>query len=324
MQLNRRLMCAAAGAWLAASAASVSAQNFPEKSIRFIIPQTTGGTSDILGRMVALKLSERIRHPVVVDNRAGASGTIGTAMVAKAPGDGYTLLLAYTTHSTAPALYGELPYDPIRSFAALTLLGSAPLVLTVPPRVPAATVAEFIKVARSSPRSLAFGSAGNGSGGHLAGELFKLMAQVPTTHIPYRGTGQALTELVGGQLDFMFAAIVPVQPYVKGGRLRAIAVSSLKRSTSMAELPTVSEAGVPGFEYIGWYGVLAPAATPKAIVDRLNAEFVAVVRLPEMRERFLADGAEPVGNTSAEFAAFLKTDLERWSKVIKMAGAKID
>ncbi len=237
---------------------------------------------------------------------------------------GYTLLLAYTTHSTAPALYERLPYDPIRSFAAVTILASAPLVLVVPPKVAATTFAEFVRIAKTGPRPLTFGTAGNGSGGHMAGELFKVMAQAPVVHIPYKGTGQAITELIGGQTDFMFAAIVPVQPHVKSGRLRALAVSSLRRSITAPDLPTVAESGLPGFEYIGWYAVLAPAETPASIVARLYSEFVKILQSPNLRERLLADGAETVGNTPAEFAAFLKTDLARWSKIIRQAGAKID
>ena len=301
-----------------------SGQAYPAKSIRFIVPQAPGGTSDIVGRMVALKLSEAVRQPVIVDNRNGASGTIGSAIAAKAPAGGYTLLLAYTVHTTAPALYGRLPYDPVRSFTAITILAAAPLVLVVPPKVPVTTLAEFIRFAKTGGRPLTFGSAANGSGGHLAGELFRIMSQAPVVHVPYRGTGPAMTELIGGQIDFMFAAIIPVQPHVRSGRLRALAVSSLKRAISAPDVPTVAEAGLPGFEYVGWYGVLAPAGTPQTIVDRLHAEFVRIVRAPDMRERLLADGAEAVGNTPAEFAVYLKAELERWTRIIKEAGTRID
>ena len=300
------------------------AEVYPAKAIRFIVPQTPGGTSDIVARMVAQKLGEALKQPVIIDNRNGASGTIGTAIAAKAPADGYTLLLAYTTHATSAALYGQLPYDPIRSFAAITNLASAPLLLVVPPRVPAATLVEFIRFAKTGLHALTFGSAGNGSGGHLAGELFRVMAHVPVVHVPYKGTGQAITELIGGEIDFMFAAIVPIQPYVKSGRLRAIAVSSTRRSITAPDVPTVAESGLAGFEYIGWYGVLAPAGTPRTVIERLHAEFVKILHLPDLRERLLTNGAEPVGNSPAEFDAFLKAELERWTKVTKQAGAKID
>ena len=314
------LFCAA----LPALAAGTVADAYPAKAIRFIVPQTPGGTSDIVGRMFALKLTEAVKQPVVVDNRNGASGTIGSAIAAKAPADGYTILLAYTVHTTAPALYARLPYDPVRSFATITILAAAPLVLVVPPKVPVTTLTEFIRYAKTAGRPLTFGSAANGSGGHLAGELFRVMSQAPVVHVPYKGTGPAMTELIGGQIDFMFAAIVPVQPYVKSGRLRAIAVSSSKRAIAAPDIPTVAEAGLPGFEYVGWYGVLAPAGTPQPVIDRLHAEFVQIVRAPDMRERLLADGAEPVGNTPVEFEAYLKTELERWSRIIKESGARID
>ena len=322
------VVCAAVVALAAGAAAQVvstgSGQAYPAKAIRFIVPQAPGGTSDIVARMVALKLSEAVRQPVIVDNRNGASGTIGSAIVAKAPADGYTLLLAYTVHTTAPALYASLPYDPVRSFATITILAAAPLVLVVPPKVPAITLAEFIRFAKTAGRPLTFGSAANGSGGHLAGELFRMMSQAPVVHVPYKGTGPAMTELIGGQIDFMFAAIVPVQPHIKSGRLRAIAVSSTKRAVAAPDLPTVAESGLPGFEYVGWYGVLAPAGTPKAIIDRLHAEFVQIVQAPEMRERLLADGAEPVGNTPAQFETYLKAELARWPAIIKAAGTRID
>jgi tripartite-type tricarboxylate transporter receptor subunit TctC len=197
-------------------------------------------------------------------------------------------------------------------------------VLVVPPKVPVTTLAEFIRFAKTGGRPLTFGSAANGSGGHLAGELFRVMSQAPVVHVPYKGTGPAMTELIGGQIDFMFAAIVPVQPHIKSGRLRAIAVSSLKRAIAAPDIPTVAEAGLPGFEYVGWYGVLAPAGTPQPVIDRLHAEFVQIVRAPDMRERLLADGAEPVGNTPAQFEAYLKTELARWTRIIKEVGTRID
>ena len=318
---SRSIICCAA---LVATAGGAAADTYPGRPIRFIVPQTPGGTSDIVARMVAQRLAEAVKQPVVIDNRAGASGTIGTAIAAKAPADGYTIVLAYTVHTTSAALYDKLPFDPVRSFAAVTILATAPLLLVVPPRIPATTVAEFIRVAKTVPRPLTFGSAGNGSGGHLAGELFKVMAQVPLAHIPYRGTGQAITELIGGQIDFMFAAIVPIQPHVKSGRLRGIAVSSTRRSVTAPEIPTVAESGLAGFEYIGWYGVLAPAGTPAAVVERLHAEFVKVLHQPDLRERLLADGAETLGNSPAEFTVFLKAEIVRWARVIKQAGAKID
>jgi len=321
--MNKSLLIWLACAGVAPCTAS-AAEVYPSKAIRFIVPQAPGGTSDIVGRMVAVKLSEAVKQPVIVDNRNGASGTIGSAIAAKAPADGYTILLAYTVHTTSPALYARLPYDPVRSFSTITILAAAPLVLVVPPKVPVTTLAEFIRYAKTGGRPLTFGSAGNGSGGHLAGELLRVMSQAPVAHVPYKGTGPALTELIGGQIDFMFAAIVPVQPHIKSGRLRAIAVSSSKRAITAPEIPTVAESGLPGFEYVGWYGVLAPTGTPRAIIDRLHAELVQILQIPDMRERLLADGAEPIGNTPAAFEAYLKAELERWTRVIKESGTKID
>jgi tripartite-type tricarboxylate transporter receptor subunit TctC len=300
------------------------AQAYPAKPIRFIVPQPPGGTSDILARAFAQKLAESLHQQVVVDNRAGASGTIGTDVAAKSTPDGYTIMLAYTTHTTTPGIYGKLPYDPVADFAPVTILTAAPLLLVVHPKIPVTSVKELITYAKSRPGELNFCSAGNGSGSHLAGELFNMMTGVKLTHIPYKGSGLAITELIGGQVQLMFAGIVPIDPHVKAGRVRGIAVSSLKRSTAIPQVPTIAESGLPGFEVVGWYGVLAPARTPPAIVERLHREFLKILQTPEIRDRLTSEGAEPVGNTPAEFTAFLKTDIARWAKVIKAAGAKLD
>ncbi len=305
-------------------ACTAHAQDYPNKPIRFIVPQPPGGTSDIVARAFAQKLAQNLRQQVVVDNRAGASGTIGTDLAAKSTPDGYTLVLAYTTHTTTPGIYGKLPYDPVADFAPITILTAAPLLLVVHPKIPVTSVQELIAYAKPRPGELNFCSAGNGSGSHLAGELFNTMTGVKLTHIPYKGSGPAITELIGGQVQLMFAGIVPIDPHVKAGRLRAIAVSSPQRAASIPQVPTIAESGLPGFEVVGWYGVLAPARTAPAIVARLHREFVTILQAPEMRDRLTSEGAEPVGNTPAEFTAFLKTDLARWAKVIKAAGAKLD
>lgn len=299
------------------------AQEYPTKPIRLIVPQPPGGTSDILGRALSSRLSEQLRQQIVVDNRAGASGVIGTDLAAKAPPDGYTLLLIYTTHTTAPGLYGKLPYDPVADFAPITLATSAPLLLTVHPQVPAKNVKEFIAAAQARPGGYNFCSAGNGSGSHLAGELFKSMTGANLTHVPYKGSGPAIVDLIGGQIQAMFAGIVPIDPHVKSGRLRGIAVSSLKRSTAAPQYPAIAET-LPGFDIVGWYGVMAPAKTPKAIVDKVHSEILKALRSKEISERLASEGAEVVGNTPAEFTAFLKTDIVRWAQVIKRAGAKLD
>jgi tripartite-type tricarboxylate transporter receptor subunit TctC len=299
------------------------AQDYPTKPIRLIVPQPPGGTSDILGRALSAKLTEQLRQQVVVDNRAGASGTIGTDIAAKAAPDGYTLLLIYTTHTTTPSLYGKLPYDPVSDFAPITIATSAPLLLTVHPQIAAKSVKELIGIAQAQPGRLNVSSAGNGSGSHLAGELFKTMTGVNITHIPYKGAGAAIVDLMGGQVQLMFAGIVPIDPHIKSGRLRGIAVTSLKRAAAAPQFPAIAET-LPGFDIVGWYGVLAPAKTPSAIVNKLHAEILKALRSKEIGERLVSEGAEVVGNTPTEFTAFLKTDIARWAQVIKRAGAKVD
>ncbi|MDB5812848.1 MAG: hypothetical protein JWN94_4970 [Betaproteobacteria bacterium] len=314
----------ALGCALLAGAASCAAQSYPDRPIRLIVPQPPGGTSDILGRAFGQRLAENVHQQVVIDNRAGASGTIGTDLAAKSTPDGYTLVFVYTTHATTPGIYGKLPYDPVADFAPVTILTAAPLLLVVHPKTPVTTVKELIAYAKTRPGELNFCSAGNGSGSHLAGELFNSMTGVRLAHIPYKGSGLAITELIGGQVQLMFAGIVPIDPHVKSGRVRSIAVSSAQRTASLPQVPTIAESGLPGFEVVGWYGVLAPARTPPAIIERLHREFIAILKTPEIRDRLTREGAEPVGNTPAEFTAFLKTDIARWGKVIKAAGAKLD
>ena len=318
-QRHLALVCALLPAWPASAA-----EAYPDKPIRLIVPQPPGGTSDILARVLALKLAENLRQQIIIDNRAGASGTIGTDLAAKSPPDGYTLVLVYTTHATTPGIYGKLPYDPVADFAPITLAAAAPLLLVVHPKIPVTSVKELIAYAKTRPGELNFCSAGNGSGSHLAGELFNTMTGVKLTHIPYKGSGLAITELIGGQVQLMFAGIVPIDPHVKSGRVRSIAVSSAKRSVAIPHVPTIAESGLPGFEVVGWYGVLAPARTPHPIVARLHNEFIKILQTQDIRDRLLSEGAEPVGNTPAEFTAFIKTDIGRWAKVIKAAGAKLD
>ncbi len=299
------------------------AQGWPTKPIRLIVPQPPGGTSDILARALSVKLTEQLRQQVVVDNRAGASGTIGTDLAAKALPDGYTLVLIYTTHTTTPSLYSKLPYDAVNDFAPITNATSAPLLLTVHPQIAVKSVKELIAAAQARPAQLNFSSAGNGSGSHLAGELFKMMTGVSLTHIPYKGAGGAIVDLIGGQVQLMFAGIVPIDPHVKSGRLRGLAVSSLKRAAAAPQFPAIAET-LPGFEVVGWYGLLAPAKTPKDIVDKLHGEILKALKSKDIGDRLVSEGAEVVGNTPAEFTAFLQADITRWAQVIKRTGAKID
>ncbi len=323
--IRRRALCtfffvAVSPAW----SAQPAVEQYPVKPIRFVVPQPPSGTVDILARMLGQKLAEALRQQVVIDNRGGASGTLGSDLVAKAPADGYTILMTMTSHTTTPSLYPKLPYDPIKDFVPVSMVTSAALILVVNPALPVQTVKDLIALAKAKPNQLNFTSAAIGSGGHLSGELLRSMTGIVVTHVPYRGTGPAVVALVANEVQFMFAGLLPAQVQVKANRLRAIAVTSAKRSAFMPDLPTVAESGLPGFEYVGWYGVLAPAGTPSAIVKRLHAEIVSVLALPEIRDRLAGDGAEVVGNTPVEFAAFLKTDIARWAPVIKQSGARLE
>ena len=309
---------------IVAGAAQPVDGRYPAKPIRLIVPQPPSGTADMLGRMIGQKLAEALRQQVVIDNRGGASGTIGSDLVAKAPADGYTILMTMTSHTTTPSMYASLPYDPIKDFAPVSMVTSAALILVVNLALPVHTVKDLIAYARSKPGQLNFTSAAIGSGGHLAGELLKSMTGMAATHVPYRGTGPAIIALMANEVQFMFAGLLPAQAQVKASRLRAIAVTSAKRSSFIPELPTVAESGLPGFEVVGWYGVLAPAGTAPAIVDRLHAEIVKILAQPEIRDRIAGEGAEVVGDTPAQFAAFLKSDIARWAPLIKQSGARLD
>lgn len=278
----------------------------------------------MLARIIGQKLADALGQPVVIDNRAGASGIVGSDLVAKAPADGHTILMTMTSHTTTPSLYAKLPYDAIRDFVPVSMVTSAALMLVVNPALPVHNVKDLIAHAAARPERINFTSAAIGSGGHLAGELFKTMTGLKVTHVPYRGTGPAVIALIANEVQYMFAGLLPAQAQVKTNRLRALAVTSAKRSALIPELPTVIESGLPGFEVIGWYGVLAPAGTPPAIVNRLHAEIIKVLALRDIRERIAGDGAEVVGDTPAQFAAFLKTDIARWAPLIKQSGARLE
>ena len=320
-----RLLAAAAAACFAhAAVAAQPVDTYPAKPIRLIVPQPPNGTVDMLARMVAQKLAEVLRQQVVVDNRGGASGTIGSDMVAKAPADGYTLLMTMTSHTTTPSMYSKLPYDAIKDFAPISMVTSAALVLVVHPSLPVHNIKELVAYAKTRSGQLNFTSAALGSGGHLGGELLKNMTGMAATHVPYRGTGPALIALMSNEVQFMIAGLLPAMAQVKVNRLRAIAVTSAKRSSFIPELPTVAEQGFPGFEVVGWYGALAPAGTSPAVVNKLHAEIVKILAQPEIKDRIAGEGAEVVGSTPAEFTAFLKADIARWAPLIKQSGAKLD
>jgi tripartite-type tricarboxylate transporter receptor subunit TctC len=303
-------------------ALNVPAQQYPTRPIRLIVPAPPGGSTDLFARVIGTRLGTALGKQVVVDNRPGAGGIVGTDMLAKAVPDGHTIAVVYTTHTVNPSLQRKLPYDPILDFAPITIVASAPLVLVVHPDLPVRSVKDLIDLARSKP--LVYGSAGNGSGGHLSGELLKMMTGIQATHVPYKGAGPAATDVAAGQLHFQFAAQITVQGFVKSGRLRAVAVTSARRAASLPDVPTVAESGLPGFEVINWFGFLAPAHTPPAIVNRLRNEMVTILKLPEVREKLASEGSETVGNTPDEFAAFLKQDIAKWAKVVKAAGMKAD
>jgi tripartite-type tricarboxylate transporter receptor subunit TctC len=309
----------------AACAAGASAQGFPSKQVRIIVPQAPGGASDALSRIIAAKLGEKWGQQVIVENRPGAGGNIGTAEAAKAPADGHTLLLGYIgTHAINPSLYRNLPWDPIRDFAPVATLAAVPFVVAVNPNLGANTTQELIASARAAGGKLTYSSAGNGSVNHLLGEMFDSAAGVKMTHVPYKGAGPALADLIGGQVQVSFTSMPSVIGHVKGGKLRAIAVTSRARSDTMPELPTLAESGLPGFDVNPWFGLLAPAATPAAIVSQINREINDLLATPELRARFASQGAVPLATSPAEFAALLKQDIEKWAKVVKDSGATID
>jgi len=314
-----------AGIALALPAGIAAAQNYPNKPIRMVSPFAAGGGVDFTARLVGQRITEGIGQTVIVENRAGAGGVIGTEVVARAAPDGYTLLLGSAGPLTIlPGLSAKLPYDPLKDLAPITLVTSMPFVLVVHPSLPVKNVKELLALARAKPGQLNFASPGNGSTTHLAAELLKTSANVDMVHVPYKGVAPAVTDLLAGQVQFMSGDLSTVMPQVRAGKLRALAVTSAKRSSQVPELPTVAEGGVPGFDASGWFGVLAPAATPVEIVTRLNAVIVKGISTPDARERLASLGGDVVGGTPAEFAAFMRADLAKWTKLIKTIGLKAD
>jgi tripartite-type tricarboxylate transporter receptor subunit TctC len=302
----------------------VHAQAYPSKPIRIIVPLAAGGPTDVLARTIAQHLSEKWGQPVLIDNRAGANTNIGTAAVAKSPADGYTLLLTVNNLTINPSLYRDIPFNSVEDFAPISLFATSPLVLVVNPSVPAKSVTELIALAKAQPEKLHFGSPGNGSPPHLAGEMFNTLAGIKMTHVPYRGITTAVTDLLGGQIEVMFPGSPIALPQAKAGKLRALATTGAKRTAAAPELPTVAETGLPNFEVSLWYGLLAPAHTPTAIIQKLHAELTRIVALPAVVQQWAVLGAEPVNTTPQEFAAYMKSDIAKWQKVIRDSGAKVD
>jgi len=299
-------------------------QGYPSKPIRLISPYPPGGGNDTLARALAQKLAESFGQQIVVDNRPGANTIIGTELTAKAPPDGYTLVLVPSSHASNTSLYARLPYDAIRDFAPVSLLGWGPLLLVTNTALPARNVRELIALAKARPGELTYGSAGNGAAGHLAGALFCQMAAIDMQHIPYKGTAPMVTDLIGGQVSLSFASTLSVVPQVKAGKLKALAWAGAQRSAVLPDLPTVAESGVPGYHAELWYGILAPAKTPKEIVARLNAEIVRALQIPELRGRLAGFGVEPRTSTPEEFARLIVTDTARWAAVVKASGARVE
>lgn len=317
-----RYAIAALAAVTGIGAQCVLAQSYPTRSIRLVVPSSPGGGTDITGRILAQKLSEQLGQQVVVDNRAGAGTTIGNDLVAKSAPDGYTLLMGISTLAINPSMYAKLPYDALRDFAPISQAVAVPNILTVHPSVPAKTVKEFIALARARPGSITYGSAGLGTSPHLSGELFKTLARIDMVHVPFKGSGQSVISLLAGEIGANFPSIPTAIPYIKAGRLRALGVTTVKRTQALPDVPSIAEAGLPGYEATQWFGVLAPAATSRAIIDRLYQEASRALLTPDVKGRLSAEGAEVVASTPEEFAGYIKSETEKWARVIKAAGIK--
>ncbi len=308
----------------AQSAAPGASPAYPAKPIRIVVPLAAGGPGDVLTRAIGQKLAEQTGQPVFIDNRPGANTNVGTEFVARAPADGYTLLSTGNPLTTNPSLYPVLPYDPQRDFSPVTLFASIPLLLVVHPSLPVRTPRELVALAKAKPAQLHYGSAGNGSALHLAGEMFNSIAQIKLVHIPYKGVTNAFSDLLGGQISIMFPGAPIALPQTTTGKLRALGTTGARRMATAPELAPLSESGLPGYEISVWYGIVAPANTPTTAVSRLHAEIGKIVQLTDIKQRWAALGAEPLQNTPEQFAAFLKTDTSKWAKVVRDAGVKID
>jgi tripartite-type tricarboxylate transporter receptor subunit TctC len=316
-----RIVCAML---LAASGLAVG-QAYPAKPIHFIVPYPAGGPLDTVARLLGQKVAESVREPVIVENKPGAGGNIGADFVAKSAPDGYTILMgAVATHAINPTLYAHIPYDPVKDFAPVTQVASTPNVLVVNPSLPVSSVKEFIAYAKAHPGALNFGSGSTGSAGHLAGELFKAMSGVQMVHVPYKGAGPAMQDLIGGRIQLMFDNLASSLGQMRAGKVKALAVTTAKRSALAPELPTIAESGLPGFDISTWFGVFAPGGTPRDLVQRLHDEFVKALADPAVREAMTKLGAEPVDSTPAQFAAYIRSEARKYAEVIKASGARVD
>ena len=325
MTLPFRIVSTAIALLVSAGAGAQPAPAWPVKPVRIVVPFSPGGSTDVTARVIGQRLTEQIGQSFAIDNRAGAGGNIGAELVAKAPPDGYTLLLATTgVMSINQYLYKVLAYDPERDFAPITQLGGLPLVLVANPALPARTLKELVAIARKRPGDLTFASSGIGGGTHMTAELFNAASGLKMVHVPYKGSPQAIQDLVAGNVILMFDQVVSSMPQVNAGKLRALAITSAQRFQTLPDLPTIAESGFPGFESVSFNGLAAPAATPREIVNRVQGEVAKALKTPELRERMLRDGMEPVGSTPEAFAAFIRSERVKWSRVVKDLGLRVD
>ncbi len=305
--------------------AAAHAQAYPSKPVRLIVPFAPGGTTDVLARLVAQKLTDALGQQFIIENKPGAGGNIGTELAVKSPADGYTLVMSFDgTLAINPNTYAKMPFDPQKDLVAVANVAQVPLLIVVHPGVAAKTIVEFVALAKASPGRINYSSAGHGSTGHLTGELFRARAGIEIVHVSYKGGGQAVQDLLGGQIQMLVTALPTVEGHLKGGKLRALAFTSSRRMPGAPEVPTLAEAGYPGIEVLSWYGILAPAGTPPEIVRRLNAEINRVLQAPEVRERLTALGTEPTGGSPEQFAQVIRADTARWAKVVSDAGIRIE
>jgi len=301
-----------------------TANGWPNKPLRFILPFPPGGGTDIVGRLIADRMTASLGQPVVTENRGGAGGNVGAEAAARSAPDGYTIVLVAPSLAISPSLYSKLNYDPVKDFAPVSLVATVPNVMVTHPSVPADTLAEFIRFAKTKPGGMNFGSGGSGTSNHLAGELFNIVAGVKLVHVPYKGVNLAMNDVLSGQIHLVVIGVPAAAPHIKAGKLRALALVAPQRASALPEVPTVAEAGLPNFEVTTWYGILAPAGTPKPIVTRLNAELVKIMHAPEMKDRLATMATDPVTSTPEEFADYIKREIVKWGEVVRQAGLKAD
>ncbi len=320
---GKTVFMAAVGAGLMLAAGLASAADYPEKPVRMVIGFAAGGATDLLGRIVGQKLADRLGQPFVADNRVGAGGMLATEIVAKAPGDGYTLLVASASHAINASLYKSLPYDPVADFEPVSLIGITSNVVAIHPSVPANTLAEFIALAKARPGTINLASAGSGSSSHLAGELFRSMAGINLVHVPYKGTADSLRDLLSGQVQATVDSVPALLPHINRGALRALGVGDKKRIPQLPDVPTIAEAGVPGFDAASWQMITAPAKTPREVINKLNGEIAAVLKMPDVQKRFNDIAANTSGCTPEEYSALIRSEIAKFANIVKMAGVKV-